>query len=208
MFYSTWSWGITSFYIQIISLPSWRGCWHYNRLSMTIWLIFQKEMHFPTEYSWKQQLHRARRGTKSCQSPRADRLDRNQGQHSANPCCDLVADALWGRHQKTAHCKYGILSTQKCLFHWSWKLQICVVRNPFSHRNSFLREDFQITLLLVCDNTRYSSFKTYKASNYCNFFATYSSLLCFGTRRILLKYLWRVKHTKLFFKEQNITSNS
>lgn len=206
MFYSTRSWGITSCYIHIISLPYWKGCWHYNRLSMKIWLIFQKETCFLTQYSWKQQLHRARRGTKSCQSPRADRLDRNQGQRSANPCCDLVPDDSRGKHQKTAHCKYSIFSTQKCLFHWQWKLQICVVRNPLSHRN---REDFQIILPLVHYNTRYSLSKTYKSSNYCKFLVTYSSLLCCGTRRILLKYLWRVQDTLLFFfKEQNITFHS
>lgn len=195
MFYSTWSWGITSCYIQIISSPYWRGCWHYNRLRMEIWLIFQKEIYFPTQYSWKQQLHRARRGTKSLQGPRADRLDRNQGQCSANPCHDLVPDTSGGRHQETAHCKYGILPTWKCLFHWWWILQICVVRNPLSHRN---REGFQITLPLVCENTTYSLSKMYKSLNYCKFFTTYSSLLCCDTR-ILLKYLWRVQDTMLFF---------
>lgn len=119
MFYRTWFWGITSCYIQIISLSYWRGCWHYNRLSMMIWLIFHKEKHFPTQHSWKQQLRRARRGAKSCQSPRAGRLDRNQGQRSANPCYDLVPDASWGRHQKAAHYKYSEPSAQKCLFHWA-----------------------------------------------------------------------------------------
>lgn len=166
---------------------------------MKTWLIFQKEIHIPTQYSWKQQLHRARRGTESCQSPRADRLDRNQSQCSANPCCDLVPDATWGKHQKTAHSKYGI-STWKWLFHWWWKLQICVVRNPLSHRN---RRDFQIPFPLVSCNTRYSSSETYKSSNYCKFLPTYSSLL-WHKKNLAEVPMEGSRHNAIFFSKNKI----
>jgi len=57
---------------------------------MKSWLTFQKDRLSPTQHSRKQQLQRARRGTKSCQNPRAARLDRNQDQRSPEPSCDLV----------------------------------------------------------------------------------------------------------------------
>lgn len=108
-----------------IFLASWRGC-------CSVWSagqFFQKEILCLAQHSWKEQLHGDKSGANSCQVGQEPRSTGSRSMLWSSTRC------LRDRHQKTAHDKYRMLSTQKCLFHLWWKLYNCIFRNLLNHRS-------------------------------------------------------------------------